>query len=516
MDDQQIRAQSRPKSNLDMRGSLLAKNTVLNFLGLAIPILVGVVTIPPTIHLLGNERFGILSLVWAVVGYFGVLDLGLSTAATKFVAESLGRGKENEVPGYLWTIVLFQTFLGLIGSVLMIVLTPLIAERILQIPVEFIQESKRTFYYLSFSLPVIYVSASFRGALEAKQKFDLVNAVKIPSSIINYVIPLVGVLLGMKLPGIVLTITISRAMTLFIWCLMCFRLFPGLLARVSIYTTIAKKILKFGSWIAVTNIINPFLMSLDRFFIGTIMNLESVTFYAAPLEVVLRLGIIPASLLITLFPMFSALQGRNEIDRSHYFFIRSFKYLILAMGGVVTLLFSLAQIIMRYWLGESFVQNSVLVFQILLIGLLMNALARIPYGYVQALGRTDITGRFHILELIFYIPLLFVLIKTWGIKGAALAWTIRVTADMILLIGASFKIGRLRPGDLYNQALKTTIWPLALFFILANLATKSFWTSFFIVPLGLFFVVGIWFYALTPDEKNWLKGKFLILTRKRL
>jgi O-antigen/teichoic acid export membrane protein len=146
----------------------------------------------------------------------------------------------------------------------------------------------------------------------------------------------------------------------------------------------------------------------------------------------------------------------------------------------------------------------------------MNALARIPYGYVQALGRTDITGRFHILELIFYIPLLFVLIKTWGIKGAALAWTIRVTADMILLIGASFKIGRLRPGDLYNQALKTTIWPLALFFILANLATKSFWTSFFIVPLGLFFVVGIWLYALTPDEKNWLKGKFLILTRKRL
>jgi O-antigen/teichoic acid export membrane protein len=74
-------------------GVLLARNTVLNVLGQVVPVAVAVAAIPYVVGGLGVSRFGVLTLAWAALGYFGVMDLGLGRAATKFIAEALGRGE---------------------------------------------------------------------------------------------------------------------------------------------------------------------------------------------------------------------------------------------------------------------------------------------------------------------------------------------------------------------------------------------------------------------------------------
>ncbi|MEJ2502280.1 MAG: hypothetical protein P8177_03025, partial [Gemmatimonadota bacterium] len=59
---------------------LIARNSLLNLLGLGLPLAVAVVAIPPLTAGLGSERFGILGLVWVVVAYLALLDLGLGRA----------------------------------------------------------------------------------------------------------------------------------------------------------------------------------------------------------------------------------------------------------------------------------------------------------------------------------------------------------------------------------------------------------------------------------------------------
>src|SRR5437879_4481293 len=89
----------RPMSNLalpvtkgaEIHGGSLARNTALNFVAGAIPPIVGVITIPYIIRGFGIERFGVLSLSWAILVYFSMFDLGLGRATTKFVAEALGQ-----------------------------------------------------------------------------------------------------------------------------------------------------------------------------------------------------------------------------------------------------------------------------------------------------------------------------------------------------------------------------------------------------------------------------------------
>jgi len=73
---------------VEIHGGLLARNTLLNLLGQAVPLLVGVLTIPFIVHGLGTERFGLLSLAWVILGYFTIFDLGLGRATTKPAAAS--------------------------------------------------------------------------------------------------------------------------------------------------------------------------------------------------------------------------------------------------------------------------------------------------------------------------------------------------------------------------------------------------------------------------------------------
>src|ERR671925_513241 len=71
-------------------GRLLARNTLWNLSGYAAPMLVAVFCIPVLISRLGKDRFGVLTLAWALVGYASLFDLGLGRALTQLVAKKLG------------------------------------------------------------------------------------------------------------------------------------------------------------------------------------------------------------------------------------------------------------------------------------------------------------------------------------------------------------------------------------------------------------------------------------------
>ena len=68
------------------RPELLARNTLINLLGLGLPLAAAVVAIPPIVDGLGPERFGILGLIWVFAAWLGLLDLGLGRATTHFAA----------------------------------------------------------------------------------------------------------------------------------------------------------------------------------------------------------------------------------------------------------------------------------------------------------------------------------------------------------------------------------------------------------------------------------------------
>ncbi|MDQ7839623.1 MAG: oligosaccharide flippase family protein [bacterium] len=95
-------------TRLKITSNLLARNTLLNLGGNVAALLVGVVTIPAVVRGLGTERFGLLALAWAVLGYTTIFDLGLGRATARFGAEALGQGRRETASAIVWTVVPLQ------------------------------------------------------------------------------------------------------------------------------------------------------------------------------------------------------------------------------------------------------------------------------------------------------------------------------------------------------------------------------------------------------------------------
>ncbi len=439
---------------MPIHGHVMARNTVINLIGLIIPLGVGFLTIPFVIKILGTQRFGVLSLVWVVFGYFGLFDLGLGRAITKFAAEALGRGEVHKLPGFLWTTIIVQAVIGGLAALAMILASPLLTHHVLKIPPELLRETALTIGLVAVSLPIMFITSSFRGLLEAGQRFDYVNIVKVPTNILFYLLPVIGALLGYKLPGIVILLVLSRFLALLAWAGLCFKVFPQTARRPEWHREHLGPLFSFSSWLALSSILATVTASLDRFVIGTVITLEAVAYYAAPYEAVSRVGVIPGSISMVIFPAFSTLDAHRSDEKTELLFLRSVKYVLMLTGPVFIFVAFMAKRILELWLGAEFALRSTAVLQLLCLGFLVNSLILIAFNYLQAVGRVDISTKLQFAEMVFQGALVLVGAKIWGIRGVAGASAIRLSLFTVIFFIAAFRIGRVKWAHVWKSGIR--------------------------------------------------------------
>src|SRR6185437_10435968 len=152
---------------------------------------------------------------------------------------------------------------------------------------------------------------------------------------------------------------------------------------------------------------------LDRFLIASFLSLGAVTLYTVPYEVMTRLRIIPSSLASTLYPALSESSKEEEKTNLNSLYEGSVRYLLLALLPCVAFLLVLSPDILALWMGSQFAKETSTVLQILALGAFANALTYVPYTALQALGRPDLTAKFHLLEVPVYVGLCIFLIPRW-------------------------------------------------------------------------------------------------------
>jgi O-antigen/teichoic acid export membrane protein len=406
-----------------------------------------------------------------------------------------------------------QAIFGVIGALALVAITPFLVERILNITPALRGEAKPMFYRLALAIPAILVSSSLSGMLRAAQRFDLVNSVGASFSVANSLLTLVSVLFfDWPLPKIVTILVVSRFLSLVVHYWLCMCVFPSFKGRPCFHRTELYALIGFGGWVTVSSVVGPILVYLDRFMIGALLSMAAVAYYAVPYEIVIRLWIIPTSIGAALFPVFSVLIGQGQWERLVSFLWHSVKWVLLTLGFVVVMVAVLAHDILQLWLGSAFAEESTLVLQILVVGVLINSLAHVPYSFIQALGRPDLTAKFHLAELPLQGLLVWWLINLWGITGAALAWSIRVSIDALLLFVAARRLASLPVYSCVSDKLIETALFLFLFAGIAiGISSLSLvvWLRF--LGLGITFlavVVGVWHYLLNGTDRDQIAGLF--------
>ena len=110
---------------------------------------------------------------------------------------------------------------------------------------------------------------------------------------------------------------------------------------------------------------------------------------------------------------------------------------MVVMAPPLALIFAFAPALLQVWLGPDYAAQASTALRILTIGVFANALAQLPFVTLYAFNRPDLPAKLHLAELVIHIPLTILLVREFGIAGAAAAWTTRVGLDLCLLLAAS-------------------------------------------------------------------------------
>jgi len=392
----------------------LRTNFVVNLLAPFARIAIALVTIPIYIH------------------HFGFLDLGLSRASTNALAKLRAAPQADRARVLLTTLILSVGF-GLVGAALLFVVGGYMFERVLTIPADLKREVAQSFPWMVCLFPMTLVSGVGSGALESRERFLLANSLQILGTSLGQIAPVImAVLVSPSLTVVIPTVAVMQAATTIVTGVCVYRL-EGPFSLRAFDRAEARTLLHYGGWVTVTSAIYPFLMAADQFLIGSLMGVAEVAHYAVPMNLILRTGAIPMALGRTFFPRLSSLprDAAHELGR-RALEVLGYGYAAACAPGII-----LAQVFFRYWIGPEFALVSAPVAQILFFGVWFNGLSFVAYTLIQSQGRPDLTGKLHFAELLPFLGVLWVLTVSFGIKGAATAWTLRCIVDAFAMFWAA-------------------------------------------------------------------------------
>ncbi len=496
---------SRPSPTTDPPAHVapgrLTRNTLWSLLGQGVPLLVAIFAVPPLIHGLGTERYGVLNLVWMLIGYFGLFDLGLSRALIKFVAEKLATNERGDLPTQVWTALFLMFGMASVGGLAMWLAGPWLVHDILKIPPALQPETQRAVSLLALALPVLVTDAGLGGVLAAHQEFGKINAVVIPSRIFMFVGPLATLAFSHSLAAVTAVLIAGRLVAWGANWLLCLRVMPSLRHGVALSRRAAAPLLHFGGWMTVSNVISPLMVSADQFLIGALISAAAVAYYATPYALATKLWMLPGALVSVLFPAFSSLVAQDR-RRAARVFATGTKYLFLCLFPISLVLLTLAHPLLKWWLGDEFALHSTRVLQWLAVGVFINSLAHVPFALVQGAGKARLTARLHLVEFPLYLLALWWLLKAHGIEGAAIAWTARVSVDAAVLFTVA---GRLLPES--TSAMRPLAPAAAVglaLFAGACAPINAWWQTVFFLGCAIVVVPVAWFLLFAPDEREGL------------
>ena len=407
----------------------LRRHTIWNLIGNGLPLAVGIFFIPYTLRQLGYEAFGILTLIWSLIGYFSLFDLGIGRALTFEIAGLLKADKKKEVPNALLVGLALTMLTGLLGGIGIYLLAPLLTSSWLNIVPEWQQDAQVAFQIAGLGIVFTTVTSGMRGTQEALGDFRSANLNKLALGSAMFLMPAVSIWLhGPHLWWIATYLVMARALVFLVNCIQLRHL---LFTRPQLERSIVffKTLISFGGWVSVSGIVGPLMIYGDRFFVSAMVGPALLPIYAIPQEALQRLLIFPNSFTNALLPKIVGLNGGQLKERYTSSFRRTAWFMLL----VCSLAVALAYPGLRIWISADFAQSAMPIVVILSVGIWLNSIASIPYTFIHSIGNAKITALIHMAELGIYFLLLYVLVKQFGLVGAALAWTIRVGIDLVLL-----------------------------------------------------------------------------------
>lgn len=440
-------------------------NTVSNYAAKVLTLGVWFFLTPFLLRQLGASDYGLWILIGSIAAYGSLLDFGIATAVTKYVAQFHAEGRIEQARSLVATTLWLYIGLGLLAVLLSAILAPIIPS-LLNIPSD--QQSTASWLMLlsGLGLGVSLPSATSIAVLRGLHRFDLSNLVGIFGMTLFTIATVAVLLLGGGLLGMVaigIPVTLVTQVPA-IWLIR--RTAPNLhFGLRQPDRGLLKTLSSFSSALFVINIAGQIQTKTDEITIGAFMPVANV----APYSIARRLSEMPQILseqfMKVILPLASQLDAENDRVRLRTLYLASSRltlaiFLPLAVGVII-----FAQPFLKAWVGAPYDQYAYLAVVLTLASLIDTS--QWPAGAIlQGIGRHRLLAIVTLGTAFANLGLSVALVHPLGLAGVALGTLIPATIESLcFVLPYAMRVNQIRLGvvltEIYLPALLPAV-PMAI------------------------------------------------------
>jgi O-antigen/teichoic acid export membrane protein len=435
------------------------KNIFANWMGLIVTALVGFFLMPFVLHHLGNSGFGLWVLASTFTGYYGILDFGLRSAATRYVARYAAIAEWDELSNVVNTTLIAYSVLAL----LMLLASAVVAlrfELFFHVSPEWQHVAKLLILVFGGGTAVSVPIGVFSAVLEALQKFIWVSTVQVISSILRAGLVVFFLSQGHGLLALAVISVVLNVGGYLAYMFLSFRTCPQLRLGLN-YPRWAtfKELAAFGAivfWIAISAQLR---FQTDSLVIGSMLTVEAIAVFSIGSKLVAYATDAVQATAMVFTPMASHFDARQELQQLQRVLIMGNRYSSFVMFPIAAILVVLGKTLIRVWVGPAYLESyPVLVILVLSTTLYLAQAAspKVLYGMAQ---HQALAGVFF-AEGIANVVLSILLARHMGINGVALGTAIPMACTSILFLPCHLcRKLRLRTADYLRR---TYTYPILL------------------------------------------------------
>ena len=462
-------------------------------------------TTPFIVNKLGVDAYGIYSVMFVVIGYFGFMELGLGRAIIKFIAEFHAKKDYDSIKKAIGSALLVYCLMGVIGAVLIYLLTDLFITSVFKIPPGLKNTARWAFYFSAVGFLLNMPCNVFGAIPKALQRFDITNKIDIIFGSLQTIGSVCLLYLGFSLLSLVILNIIISFLSICTYVAVVKRTFPFIPIAAGFNAGIMKDLFRFGSMVTIDSLLVMLSGRINSFFVGIFLPISSLTYYVIPDSLASRVSFIPRSVSHAAFPLFSELHGLSSQESLRELFLRSTKIIVILTLPFMMLFTFFANKLLGFWIGKQFAENGTLILQLIGPAYILSFWAYISVEGARGLNKPAFPAKLQLVFSIINVILCFALIPSFGIVGAALAWSLHRYLLIPFFIGIiATKLFGISFSRLWNEGFKKS-FGLVIFMMVISYPLSQWVNSLFTLVLSfvaislLAFVGG---YFIVMDERD--------------
>jgi O-antigen/teichoic acid export membrane protein len=486
---------------------IIGKNIRFTILSRLLALIITFFLFPFIVRHTGQELYGVYLIVMTVTGYFGLLDLGVMSALTKYVSEYDGIGDVGAINRIINASFSFYVLIGLIAAIFLFGCS-MYFDRFFRIEAQNVVLARQLFTIAAISSLLTWPLSTFRGTVQGLNLWDVEATVNMAVQILNAFFAVIIFTTG---HGIVLYIIVSQILNI-LGCLALYLVskkktsfkisFPYLDVKTFMF------IFNFSFFMFLSSLVTIFLYQIHNFIIGYFISLSAVTIFAVAYNLQNYFRTINSAIGAPPWTVASAMEGRGDYNGQRLLIFKGTKYMSAVFLPVVLITFFFAEPFINYWMGPGF-QGSVLPARIIIFYWLFNGTIESATGMLSAKGIVRKPLYITMLVTISSVVIGLTLIKIIGITAIALGLTLSmIIIGAPLYLRLSLQSLNISFMEYFNKAVKSNI---LLYFFVAVLSfvllrycyPKSIYFTLF--EMALIYIISLALYyaiMLNKDEKT--------------